>query len=107
MELKVGTFCPLIKKDCIQNKCAWFIKVMGYDTNTGKDVEDWSCAIAWIPALLIDGTGQQRQTGAAVESFRNEMVKANKTNTDVVKASQEMLIRRLAGGPVGLIGGGD
>jgi hypothetical protein len=27
--------------------------------------------------LLIENSQQQRQTGAAVESFRNEMVKAN------------------------------
>ena len=28
-----------------------------------------------MPVLLIDNTQQQRQTGAAVESFRNETVK--------------------------------
>jgi len=30
--------------------------------------------------LLVDGTQQARQTGAAVESFRNEMVVANAQN---------------------------
>jgi len=53
--------------------------------NSGQDVEDWQCAIAWMPMLLIENSGQQRQTGAAVESFRNEMVKAN-------QASQELLL---------------
>jgi len=52
-------------------------KVAGYDTNTGKDVENWECAVSWLPMLLIENAGQQRQTGAAVESFRNEVVKAN------------------------------
>lgn len=76
MQLKNGTFCPLIKKDCMGLQCAWFTKVAGYDTNTGKEVEEWQCAIAWMPMLMIENSGQQRQTGAAVESFRNEMVKA-------------------------------
>jgi hypothetical protein len=84
MKLKPGNFCPLIKKDCIRQKCAWFIKVVGTDNNTGKEVEDWGCAMSWMPVLLIENSGQQRQTGAAVESFRNEMVKANDTNQKVL-----------------------
>jgi hypothetical protein len=82
--LKNGTFCPLIKKDCVGLQCAWYTKVAGYDTNTGKDVEDWQCAIAWMPMLLIENSGQQRQTGSAIESFRNEMVKANEITSNVL-----------------------
>jgi hypothetical protein len=37
--------------------------------------------------LLIENSGQQRQTGAAVESFRNEMVKSNETSQKVLLAS--------------------
>jgi len=84
MKIEPGTFCPLLKKDCIQNKCMWFIQVRGVDPNNGKEVDDWACAIAWLPVLMIENAGTQRQTGAAVESFRNEMVKANKTNTEVL-----------------------
>jgi hypothetical protein len=36
---------------------------------------------------LIENSGQQRQTGAAVESFRNEMVKSNETSQKVLLAS--------------------
>ena len=31
------------------------------------------CAVKWIPMLLIENSQMQRQTGAAVESFRNEV----------------------------------
>ena len=62
MKLEVGKFCPLIGKDCIQTQCAWFTQVRG-------------CAVTWMPMLLIENSQQQRQTGAAVESFRNESVK--------------------------------
>ena len=68
-------------------QCAWFTKIAGYDMNTGKEVEEWHCAIAWLPMLLIENSGQQRQTGAAVESFRNEMVKANEVSQQVLLAA--------------------
>jgi len=87
MQLKNGTFCPLIKKDCVQMKCAWFTRIQGYDMNTGDQVDEWQCAISLMPMLLIENSGQQRQTGAAVESFRNEMVKANDQTAKVLLAN--------------------
>ena len=77
MKIESGTYCPLIKKDCIQTKCAWFTQVRGTHPQTGQEVDEWGCAISWMPVLLIENSQQQRQTGAAVESFRNEMVDSN------------------------------
>jgi len=87
--LKNGTFCPLIKKDCVGLTCAWYTRVQGYDMNSGSQVDNYECAISWLPMLLIENSGQQRQTGAAVESFRNEMVKANEVNTQLILAASE------------------
>ena len=87
MQLNNGTYCPLLKKDCIGLQCAWLTRVQGFDTNTGNQVDEYQCAIAWLPMLLIENSGQQRQTGAAVESFRNEMVKSNETAQLLMLAS--------------------
>ena len=87
--LKKGTFCPLIKKDCVGLTCVWYTRVQGYDVNSGNQVDNYECAISWLPMLLIENSGQQRQTGAAVESFRNEMVKANEVNTQLLLATSE------------------
>jgi len=84
MQLKNGDFCPLIKKDCVGLKCSWFTHVRGTNPNTGQEVDEWNCAITWLPVLLIENSQQQRQTGAAVESFRNEMVKANETSQKIL-----------------------
>lgn len=81
MELKPGTFCPLIKDDCIQLKCAWFMQIRGKHPQTGQDIDEWGCTVAWTPLLLIENAKLQRETGAAVESFRNEMVKSNYSAT--------------------------
>jgi len=87
MELKPGDYCPLVKKDCLGLKCAWFTQVRGTNPNTGKEVDEWGCAISWLPILLIENSQQQRQTGSAVESFRNEMVKANEISQKVLLSS--------------------
>jgi len=89
--LKNGTFCPLIKKDCIGLTCAWYTRVQGYDMNSGSQVDSYECAIAWLPMLLIENSGQQRQTGAAVESFRNEMVKSNEQSQQLLLATSNIV----------------
>jgi hypothetical protein len=78
--MKDGNFCPLIRKKCIENKCSWYIQVRGMNPNTGIEVDQWSCAVSWIPMLQIETSQQARQAGAAVESFRNEVVRTNSEN---------------------------
>lgn len=80
MQVKPGNFCPLIKKDCVGLKCSWFIQVRGMNPNTGEDIDEWGCAVAWMPVLSIENSKQQRSTASAVESFRNEVVKSNEEN---------------------------
>ena len=97
MQIKNGNFCPLIKKDCVELKCAWFTRVQGYDMNTGAQVDEYQCAVTLMPMLLVENSGQQRQTGAAVESFRNEMVKANEQSQKVLLAAAKMQDQVLIG----------
>jgi hypothetical protein len=57
--------------------CPKFVKISGTNPNDGQPVDRFGCVDAFLPMLLIENSLMQRQTGAAVESFRNEMVKAN------------------------------
>jgi hypothetical protein len=94
VQIKQGTFCPLIKKDCMQMACSWFTQIRGQNPQTGAEVDEWGCAITWMPMLMIENSQQQRQTGAAVESFRNEMCKANDTTTQILfAATQQNLLK--------------
>ena len=63
------------------------MKVRGTNPNTGEEIDDYGCSMAWLPVLMIENSQQQRQTGAAVESFRNEMVKANEVGQQVLLAT--------------------
>jgi len=88
MKFEVKSNCPLNQfNPCKQLECAWFIQIRGKNPNTGDDVDEWGCAQAWLPVLMIENSQQQRQTGAAVESFRNEMVKANEVSQKVLLAA--------------------
>lgn len=87
MKLEQGKYCPLIKKDCVGLQCSWFTQIRGMNPNTGEPVDEWGCAITWMPMLLIENSQQQRSTGAAVESFRNEVVKGNQENQQLYTQS--------------------
>jgi hypothetical protein len=73
----VGNFCPLLKKPCIEHQCKFYVHLIGNDPQTGNGLDKFDCAVAFIPVLLIEGTQQTRQTGAAIESFRNEVTRQN------------------------------
>lgn len=91
--MKKGNFCPLIKKNCIENKCSWYCQVRGVNPNTGKEIDEWQCIINLLPALLMENSQQQRSTSAAIESFRNETVKrSDVTNSLLYQATQNYLI---------------
>lgn len=88
MKIEPKSNCPLDGfNPCRQLDCAWFMKIRGNNPNTGEEVDDYGCVMAWMPLLLIENSQQQRQTGAAVESFRNEMVKTNESTKNILLAS--------------------
>ena len=49
----------------------------GINKNTGDDIDQWGCSFGFLPMLLIENAAVSNRTGAAIESFRNEMVNAN------------------------------
>ena len=90
MKVQAKPNCPLNGfEPCKQLDCAWFIKVSGKNPHTGEDIDEWGCTMTWMPILMAENSQMQRQTGAAVESFRNEMVKANETSQRVLLATAQ------------------
>lgn len=73
-----GEDCPLWRRDVskVCHKCPWYVQVRGKDPQSEQEIDWFACAIGWMPTLLIDNTQQSRQSGAAIESFRNEIVKS-------------------------------
>ena len=71
------------------------MQLRGQDPNSGEEIDDWGCVVAWLPKLLLENALMSRQTGAAVESFRNEMVKANDLNRDMLLEAQKSEVAKL------------
>lgn len=96
MKIEPKHNCPLNGfEPCKQLECAWFIKIAGQDPQSGKEIDEWGCSMAWLPMLMVENSQQQRQTGAAVESFRNEMVRANEQSQKVLLATANLKERVL------------
>ena len=88
--------CREIVTEC---DCPKFVSLKGKNPQTGADVESWGCVDSFLPLLLIENAQMSRQTGAAVESFRNEVVKAKEEDAE---ARQNFLtglqtVRRISG----------
>lgn len=98
MELKTVLTCPLgakceeIKDNAI-HRCAWFVQLAGQNPQTGEVQDEKGCAMSWLPVLLIENSRVSRGTSAAVESFRNEMVKANEATLQLVAGPQAKRIK--------------
>lgn len=84
--------CPLLKTECIEASCKFWITVMGKHPQTQQDLNMPDCAVRWLPTLLIDNTKASIETGAAVESFRNEMVKANQATATLMLAAHQSVL---------------
>jgi hypothetical protein len=61
---------------------------MGKNPQTEEIIDEWRCAIALLPMLLIENSQMSRQTSAAVESFRNNLTLA------ITTAQQERWINK-------------
>ncbi len=93
MKLESGKFCPLIGKDCIQLQCSWFTQVRGTHPQTGERVDEWGCAVTWLPLLLMENTKEQISTTDTLADFRDETIKENRTMfTNVIENVMKMPI---------------
>lgn len=78
--------CPLNGKLCIEGtredfpadevggkvKCRWWQHLAGKDPQSEKIIDQYDCAIAWLPMVGIEGAQMSRQAGASVDKVANE-----------------------------------
>jgi hypothetical protein len=96
MALEVEFFCPLGSTceeavDGVIKRCAWYTKMVGTDPNTGKEVDDSACSMAWMPMLQVEMSKTNRGQTEALESMRNETVKGQAEFNDIVSKRSKLL----------------
>lgn len=64
--------------------CPKFVTIQGDNPQTGEKVNQSGCVDGFLPMLLIENANMSRQAGAAVESFRNEVVAGEKRRMDAL-----------------------
>ena len=71
-----GQQCPLHRMDVskVCHKCPWWTRIVGKHPQSEEMVDNWHCAIAVLPMLLVENAQMARQNGAAMETFRNGMI---------------------------------
>lgn len=94
--------CPMMGGECIEDgairngelvACRFWVHVQGKNPQTGETVNNSDCSIAWMPVLMIENSKVNRESGAAIESFRNEMVKTNATSMQLLFNTTQNLIK--------------
>lgn len=102
MEIKtadcpLGAKCEEVKSENgkpVIYRCPWYVQVRGFDVNTGQEIDNWGCAIAWMPALMINAANESRKGVAATESFRNEMVRQGEQTQQVMLTMAQLTNRK-------------
>lgn len=84
--------CRSIVAEC---ECPKFVHVRMKDED-GAQVDKWGCVDSFLILLGVETVRASHQTGAAVESFRNEVVKANAA---AVQERQALIEFARNGGP--------
>jgi len=78
MSIEIVTTCPLghqcetVKEDRLQ-RCAWYICIKGKDPQSEDTIDEWRCAIAWQPILMVEMSQTNRGQTHALETLREEM----------------------------------
>lgn len=70
----LGSVCEEVKDGKIY-RCRWFIKLIGQDPQADKQIEEFRCTEEWSIIIGLEHSKFERQTGAAVESLRNNVAK--------------------------------
>lgn len=76
-------------------ECPKFVSIKGVNPQTGETLDRFGCVDSFLPLLLIENAQMSRQVGGALESFRNEVVKANDEAVQERQRALEQLGNRL------------
>jgi hypothetical protein len=77
MEIKeakcpLGAVCEEVKKDGKIYRCPWYTKLQGKDPLSDKIFDEWKCAIAWLPIIMLENAQTNRGQTEVLSAMREE-----------------------------------
>lgn len=87
--------CPLLNKfmSKVCHTCPLWVQVRGKNPQTEEIMDKWDCSLAMLPMLMIENSQMSRQTGAAVESFRNEVVARSRPQVVALDRQEQKVLQ--------------
>ena len=102
--IEVELFCPL-GSVCEQvadgkvKRCRWYTKVIGKHPQGEQEIEEWNCAMSWMPMMQVEVAQTNRSQSQAIEIQTTETLKRqdtlNKAIAGVVLLSQQETLKRI------------
>jgi hypothetical protein len=72
-------------------RCRWYVQLAGQNPQTGEQVDEWNCAMGWMPIMLVENAMTNGGQTSAIESFRNEMVRGQDTFNQIVLQTSPLI----------------
>lgn len=73
----LGSKCEEIKDNKLY-RCHWYTEVMGKNPQSTETINEWRCAIAWLPILTIEMSQTNRGQTQAIGFLQKEMTQGQK-----------------------------
>lgn len=77
-----GHTCETIRQDAdgpYLDRCSHYINIKGKDPQSTELIDDWRCAVAWTPVVILEGAQYSRNTVDAVVSLRDNVAAVKNT----------------------------
>ena len=82
-------------RDMVCNKnCQLWVRIDGYDVNTGITATRYGCSDAFIPMLQIEIAQRSREAGASFDAMKNEVFR--QANNPQLGAPRVMDVQKIA-----------
>lgn len=71
--------CPLHRQKMVKvcHTCPMWMSIRGKHPQTGADVDDWNCALAWGPVLAVNAAREMSMVSKEVSVMRSDNRKAH------------------------------
>ena len=90
--------CPetQFKHKCSKHRanCPNYVMVEGKPPQGEDTIKMFDCALRWAPTLAIELSQRMNQMGADLETFRNELVKAQDTHNQIMAHGVNVALAR-------------
>jgi hypothetical protein len=97
---KAGWACPLNGKACndgvredfpevapgVKVHCRWWQHVLGKDPQTQKEIDNFDCAVAWLPVIGIENSQMTRHAAASADKVANEVAQTKQAVSTLSRA---------------------